>query len=307
VQLSARDVHRVLKKFVLITEQDLLPPQEFSMEDLQDFLAGSLKNWKGYAAGLPVPRSYTSAKNCSLSDELFAALQEVEQENSPTRTFGMQLPCEGGAGTTTLLRTAAFQAARKGYPTLILGPEQVDLDVEELIAFATALSEAALAQEIKDMPPLLIILDTEHTAIRGLGHLAQTLAVHGRPAVLIQAVPHDDEQVSDEKRGPRWARLRPLHAKTSPEEVKHCAERFQKVIKRWDLALEIPSLAQWRDYERAMRWTTPAGDGPAPSLFWVALRFFLTEHSNMTAADYTKYKSPLKRGRKSGTGVADLP
>lgn len=288
VQLSARDVHRVLEKFVLITEQDLLPPQEFGMEDLQDFLAGNLKNWKGYAAGLPVPRSYTSAKNCSLSDELFAALKEVEQENSPTRTFGIQLPCEGGAGTTTLLRAAAFQAAREGYPTLILGPEQVDLDVEELIAFATALSEAALAQEIKDMPPLLIILDTEHTAIRGLGHLAQTLAVHGRPAVLLQAVPYDDEQVSDEKRSPRWARLHPLQAKTSPEEVEYCAERFQKVIKRWDLELDIPSLAQWRDYERAMRWTTPAGDGPAPSLFWVALRFFLTEHSNMTAAEYTK-------------------
>ena len=252
VQLSARDVHRVLEKFVLLTEEDLLPPQEFSMEDLQDFLAGSLKNWKGYAAGLPVPRSYTSAKNCSLSEELFAALKEVEQENSPTRTFGIRLPCEGGAGTTTLLRAAAFQAAREGYPTLILGPEQVDLDVEELIAFATALSEAALAQEIKDMPPLLIILDTEHAAIHGIGHLAQTLAVHGRPAVLIQAVPHDDEQITDERRSPRWVRLRPLRAEASPEEVERCAEVFRKVITRWDLVLEIPSLAQWRAYESAI-------------------------------------------------------
>jgi tetratricopeptide (TPR) repeat protein len=281
--LQARDVQRILERFVLLTERDVLPPTSFDFGDLQDFLDGSLKNWSAYGAGLPVQRAYLSKTGLTLSGELKRAIDLLDRAENDLRTFTLELPCEGGSGATTMLRHAAYQAAADGYPVLILRPEQVDVDVEDLGAFATALWDTALANDIIDMPPILIVLDVEHEGILRRSHLPQLIASRGRKAVFFQAVAHD-EQKSPEKRGKQLSRLAPLRAQAEEGEVEQCAETFRNIAQRWSLPLPVPSLDQWKAYDAASRWERVSSEGEGASLFWVALRYFLTEEMDLSYA-----------------------
>ena len=134
LNLTARDVQRITKRFVLLCERDLITQDRMFMEDLQEFLEGSVTNWAAFTCGLPGPRSYRSKLGLSLLEELRSALMTL-QKDSDALTMVLQLPSEPGAGLTTMLRSAAFQAARDGHPTLILRPDQVEVDMEELLAF----------------------------------------------------------------------------------------------------------------------------------------------------------------------------
>jgi len=282
ITLPAKEVHRVVDRFALITEKDLLPAETFTINDLHDFLGGNLDNWTAYTSGLPVKRAYASGANHSLTEELKSALDHVNDENQ--RTFVLQVPCQSGAGATTLLRAAAFAAAVDGYPTLICRPEEVDLNLDDLVAFTTALSETALSEGIKDFPPFVIVFDVEHESIKAANQTAQTLASHGRRAVVLQAV-EGGEPALEEKRTKRFVRLSPLKSQTTPQEVELCARSFHEIAKRWNLALEIPSLDHWRTYESRTSFLAPAGQQEAASMFWIALKFFLTEGADFSTRD----------------------
>jgi hypothetical protein len=285
ITLLPKDVHRVIERFALLTERDLLPAASFTINDLHDFLKGSLDNRAPYTSGLPVPRSYTSEAGNSLAEELMSALEQVSREENQMLTSVLQLPCQSGAGATTLLRSAAFAAAEKGHPTLILRSEEVDLNLEDLLAFTTALSEAALAEGIKDFPPFVIVFDVEHESIKAANQTAQMLAAHGRRAVMLQAMEYSD-QSPHERRTKKVLRFRPLKPKTATEEVEFCAQNFQALANRWNLPLEVPSLDQWRAYDAQTSFWTPSGTQEgASSLFWVALRFFLTEGADFATRD----------------------
>ena len=195
------------------------------MEDLHAFLQGNPDTWTAFAAGFPIQRGYRSEAAKSLDEELQAALDMVSAESDGRKTFVLQLPSEAGAGATTLLRNVAFEAAGRGYPTVVLRPEQIDINLEELLAFVQALSEASLTSRRTGMPPILIVCDVEHYRIPELSQLPVALASHGRRAVILQAVSFADVAESSESRRNRRTRLAPLKAQA-------CPKRFRNVLGR---------------------------------------------------------------------------
>ena len=119
------------------------------------------------------------------------------------------------------------------------------------------------------MPPLAIVLDAEAANLRTARQIAGTLAAQGRPTVVLRAVQDDDHA--------HQGYLTSLRAETTPEEARRCEETFGALVRRWNLPVDqLPTLDEWLSYEARSRWITPTGADSARSLFWVALRFFLT-------------------------------
>ena len=285
IVLAAKELRRIGERFSVITERSLIRPNTFTAADLEDFLRGAPDAWAAFAAGLPSPRSYRTEEGRTLTQEVLEASAAVYRQQDGIITFTIQLPAEGGAGATTLLRGAAFAAASEGYPTLVLRPEQVDVDIEDLLAFTTTVSEACLAAGFDHAPPTVLVLDAEHAEQPGVANVAQSLAVHGRPAVVLQCVRYDETLSPAERRIKRVARLRPLLAVTEPAEVEQCGETFRAIVDRWNLPIGLPSIDHWQSYSRQSAYYTPVGTAESASLFWVALRFFLTEGTEFTSRD----------------------
>ena len=253
------------------------------MSDLLAFLECSLENWAAFATGLPVKRSYTSEKGLTLHDELRTMLDHLRTRDGDALTYTLILPSEGGAGTTTLLRSAAFRAAEAGYPTLILRPEQVDINLEDLRAFATVLSEKCELSKMDDAPPMVIVLDVEHWSNPTAKALPQFLSGHGHRAVVLRGAPKE-QSAAQEVRGKRVVRLRPLLSSATEDEISKCEEAFRKIVERWKLPMEIPSIEQWRAFESATRWRFQTSADTISS-FWVALRFFLTQEVEFSTGE----------------------
>ncbi|RSM77844.1 hypothetical protein DL991_18765 [Amycolatopsis sp. WAC 01375] len=284
LSLGIRDVDRILARFSLLTEQHIAPTATFTMENLLAFLDGSLEDWSAYSVGLPVGRDYRT-QDKPLHEDVLTVLREVQGGSGTASTYVVRLPAEPGAGATTLLRAAAYAAAREGFPTLVLRPDQIAIDYEELLAFATVLSEGALALGVEQIPPLLIVIDVEHhergIAARGI---AGALARHGRSIVVLHAVAAQNAEADVERRTRRTAVLPVLSAGLVENEVEQCWRTLSQTVERWDLPAEVPSVYQWRQYDQATQW--PLGDdGATASLFWVALRFFLTEGMELPDAE----------------------
>ncbi|MFI0791570.1 hypothetical protein ACH4OY_02535 [Micromonospora rubida] len=283
LDLNIREVDQILAGFSLLTEQHIAPAMTFTMENLLAFLNGSLEDWSAYSVGLPVGRDYRT-QGKPLHEDVLTVLRQVETSSGAASTYVVRLPAEPGAGVTTLLRAAAYAAAREGFPTLVLRPEQIAIDHETLSAFATALSEGALALGLDQAPPLLIVIDVEHDQ-RGMTAraIASTLARQGRSAVVLHAVAAQDTEVDLERRTRRTAVLPVLSASLAEEEIERCRRTLSQTVERWTLPVAVPSVHQWQRYDQATRW--PLGDdGRAASLFWVALRFFLTEGMTLPEA-----------------------
>ncbi|WBC05272.1 hypothetical protein [Micromonospora sp. WMMA1976] len=283
VNLSIREVDRILARFSLLTEQHIAPATTFTMENLLAFLNGNLEDWSAYSVGLPVERDYRT-QDKPLEEDVLAILRQVQASPGPASTYVMRLPAEPGAGATTLLRAAAYAAAREGFPTLVLRPEQIAIDHEELSAFATTLSERALALGLEQVPPLLIVIDVEHNqrgiAARGI---AGSLARQGRSAVVLHAVAAEAE-ADIERRTRRAAVLPVLSAGLAAEEVERCRLTLSQMVERFALPIAVPSMYQWQRYDQATRWRLGDG-GRTASLFWVALRFFLIEGMALPEAE----------------------
>jgi hypothetical protein len=276
LELSIREVDLILARFSLLTERHIAPATAFTMENLLAFLDGSLEDWSAYSVGLPVGRDYRT-QGKPLHEDVLAMLRQMQTNPGAGSTYVMRLPAEPGAGATTLVRAAAYTAAREGFPTLILRPEQIAIDHEELSAFATALSERALAMGLEQVPPLLIVIDVEHDhrgiAARGI---AGTLARQGRSALVLHAIAAQEPEADVERRSQRAAVLPVLTAGLAGEELERCRRALCEMVERWTLPMAVPSVYQWQRYDQATRWPLD-GDGRTASLFWVALRFFLTE------------------------------
>jgi len=284
IELAAADLHRISGRFALLKEVDLIPPSEFGVQDLLSFLEGSLENWSAYGVGLPVKRSYSSEKNLTLFQELGAILDLYQKKESEELTHTLLLPCEGGAGATTMLRSAAYQAASEGFPTLVLRPEQVELNLEDIRAFMAVLSEKCQSVGMEVAPPTIVVLDVEHASIRSSRSLSQFLAGHRHRAIILQAKLLDEKEDQHEIRNRKFTRLRPLLSEATEREIVDCETTFRNIVQRWQLPFEVPSIERWRTYESATRWRTPIDDS-STSMFWVALRFFLTNDVDLTTKE----------------------
>lgn len=286
--LRIREVDRILSRFAFLTEQLIGPATAFKMENLHAFLDGSLEDWSAYGAGLPIERQYRT-QGKPLHEDVIATLRQVQDRSGTASTFVMRLPAEPGAGVTTLLRAAAYEAAREGFPTLVLRPEQIAVDYDELAAFATMLSEGALSLGLEQAPPLLIVLDVEHEQ-RGISArgVAGALARQGRSAVVLHATTLQDAPSDTERRTQRMAVLPQLGADLDTAEVEQCWETMLGLVERWSLPMAVPSIYQWRHYDQATRWPLEDEDRTNGSLFWVALRYFLTEGMGLSDAEHAQ-------------------
>ena len=269
VDLDAPSTRRVVAQFALLTEKDLIEPDRIGMDDLLALLDGHLDNWKAISAGIAVDRAYVTDRSVSLGDDVLATLDELGRENGNRLTATLELPAESGSGATTLLRQTALRAAAAGYPTLVLRPQQIDVDLEDLRAFAAALIDKATAAGVKPSP-MLVVFDNEHSTATQRQPVAQLLAAHGRKAVILQCVP-----ARSQAGGGR--RLPVLAASVLSGEVEECERTFREARSRWALPIDVPSLDRWRVYEHATKWRSPNLSEPTESLFWVALRFFLVQ------------------------------
>jgi tetratricopeptide (TPR) repeat protein len=285
IEFSVSDIDRITKRFILLTEQNLMTPSKFKQQDLFDFLDGHPTHWAGFGVGLPVERSYRTENDQSLHTEVLEVLKNLLLSTDNLLTQVLKLPCEGGSGATTLLRHTAFQAAKAGYPTLVLHHEQINLDVEELAAFLTTLSETSLANGINQMPPTLLIFDIEHVGIAQIRQLSQLLAAQGRKVLILQAVPLDRTLAKPSSNRKRFY-FPPLKAELQPGEVQRCFKIFNELVRRWKLPLEVPTIQQWQAYEQANRLKSPGNNESSDrSLFWVALRYFLKESADFMTTE----------------------
>jgi hypothetical protein len=284
LEIPPRDVDRLLRHFHVIGEKDLRSPTEFSNEDLQAFLAGDLGNWSAFALGIPVKRSYETDAGRSLLAEVLDAMGRVEGPEDGARSVTIKLPAEPGAGVTTLIRHVAFDIAEKGFPAIVLRPDQMGVDLDALVAFTTALTESF--QKVGDggLPPVLIVVDVEHEAIAEVGQISSTLAAHGRRGVVLQAI-SSRSAGSSPSRQRRAIMLPVLSSEASEVDVRACSEAFTGLASNWGLEFSTPSFADWQRYSQAMTVVTPGGSEPNQSLFWAALRFFLVEGMQLTDAE----------------------
>ena len=285
LSLAPRDVQRIHRRYALITEDDLNPSPQLTMEDLHAFFSGDISTWVAYAHKIPVERTYRTEHGRSLSEEVCYQLAQISESADSAKTFVITVPADPGAGVTTLLRAVAFRAAEEGFPTLVLRPEQVNIDQDELIAFATTVNEVAQRSDLNP-PPLLVVVDVEHENIAELRQMVYPLATHGRRALILRAISAPTHPTLSESWSKRTATLLPLAAKATAEEVKRCAERFSQLPAQWSLPLTAPTYQDWLDYSKGThKIRTPSGVESIESLFWIALRFFLVEGMDLTDSE----------------------
>ena len=284
VDLSANDVRGIATAGHLVTERDLTPPDAFRFPDLIDFLDGKPTSWAAFHFGLPVSRSFRSTADLSLRDSVLQVLRGLGG-HAATNVL-IRLPAQGGSGATTLLREAAFHAAHEGFPTLLFNPSMTTFDLEGLASFATRVNEAALAQGVKDLVRLLVVVDAEHGRVVNTEEIVRKLAAQGRNVVVLQVVPAHDEADVTSLSGSRIS-LPTLAADAQADEINACHELFTSLATDWNLPIELPSHANWVKYQEATAWRSVQGNS-SPSLFWVALRFFLTEGADAGSADALK-------------------
>jgi len=281
MQLTASKMDRISSSFVLLTEEYILPPAQFTLEDLLSFLNGDLLNWRAYGAGLPIERNFKSDLGLSFQAEVMKGIDCIMGDKQ--LSYRVQLPCEPGAGGTTLIRATSYHTASEGLPTLIMKPTAIDVDVEALASFATDLSETALLNDIVDFPPIVLVFDVEHSSINRLYQIPEILASQGRKCLVIQAI--TCEQGNEPRRSRSSVRLRYLSSGLQEGEVDRVAAGFHQLFHKWPIPLDAPSIEQWKGYERSMRWIAPSSAERMGSTFWIALRFFLTEGLDFTAAE----------------------
>ncbi len=282
IELGATETHQILERFALITERDIRPPDRFAWADLIDFLDGDLATWRGFAAGIPARRDYRSTDGVLLADLLVQTAADLAADDSHGLTRTIEIPAESGSGATTALRQAAFDAASAGFPTLVLKPGQVDVDIEDLRAFTLMLTEKAAEQGIAALPPIVVALDAEHYGIASRTMISQVMAGHGRKAVIIQVNPNPDEPATT---GRSRQVLPTLVATASGQDVENCEQAFRLARDRWNLEIDVPTIEDWRRYEATMTWRTPGPTSATTSLFWVALRYFLTVGMDLADAE----------------------
>lgn len=305
VHVDPAVVELVERRFVLLKENDLLPPETLSRDDLVGFLDGSLSSMQVFASGLlPVKRAYRTDKGETLAEELVAASARFAGP-AGVRYYHVRLSAEGGSGATTLIRGAAFEAATAGVPTLILKPGQVNVDIDEIGAFLVSLTDAAseLGQE---NPPVLLVFDAEHHANVQCRQVAQALAVQGKRPIILEVVPADDDSFAGEDRRDESVVLPCLKAALDEQEIDSCYLSFSQLASQYDLDfLAVPDRDDWVAYNRRAVYTTPDGATSARTTFWVTLRFFLVEGTDLRT--WEEIHAPLSQWISRRTMMMQSP
>lgn len=279
--LEPQDTQFIAKRMALVYETAFSAPTSPGASSLDAFFDGSTDDWSGYATGvLPIPRSYRTDLNVPLADDVLESLAALSGNAASQRTFVYQVPAESASGVTTMLRVCAYRAAEAGFPSLIARSDQTGLDLEDLTAFLTVLNDKVLALGAHPLPPVLIVVDVEHTEVNEsiAQQIAQAVAAQGRRAVVLSAIRIEGDEERSPSRSDRWATLPSLRSGATDEEVLECATRFSSLARDWSLASVVQSVEDWKRYESSNRISGPNRTTyDSDQLFWVAIRFFVCE------------------------------
>jgi len=289
VEIKEQDLALVRGQFKVLTEADLVEPDRFTFEDMEDFFNCHIENWRGFAAGSVVPRDYAMDPQSNVRDMVLASLSRVAKLQDAVATVYIQMPTEESAGATTIIRQLAFDAAKSGHPTLVLRDNTYAVDMERLKAFATGVVESCHAQKMKISPTLFLVMDTHHFQHINVGQILQVLAASGRSVVALQAVRASDlPSSSGPSASARKVILPILRSATSLTEIARCRATFAALIDRWELPINTPTVAQWAAYERSSHWIGEEQADAEASIFWVVLRFFVVEGSEFRGPESLK-------------------
>lgn len=177
-----------------IRTRDLLPvaPADLREEEFQKFFARGAFSWRPYAAGLPWVPDPAPTK------ELLKQLKR--QLNDPPGSVQVtSVVSEPGAGGTTQARLLAFEAARAGFPVLLVKQQSEVPSMLELTGFLfRAVKEVgAVAAQAghgdAGEPVWVLVLDVQHGG-RGLDDLQRVcgdLIRSGRKVAVLKVVSAD--------------------------------------------------------------------------------------------------------------------
>lgn len=298
-------VSRIDESFVII-EEDCLEHEAKSPEDydslLQDFLSRPEPLWEGFAAGFAFPRHYRPFRydggekpsfisgddfkkwrNFDLNELVLTSLKTCEELDG-AKNITITVPAVRGAGATTLIWNAAYNAARAGYPSMVLKSLARELDFLSISSFLTDLSRRARGADTNEKPdakterykekPALLVFDVEHEDISEISNLAVQLRNDGRSCVVLRAITHVEDRATNSWNPPRLSpnvfellsatNLRgnalmcaPLLPLIEASEVESIQKHFEGLKKRYGLALNIPALEEWRAYQEESKIAIP--------------------------------------------------
>jgi hypothetical protein len=257
--------HPITGRFDLITEPtfrtDRPPPNE---EQVQAFLADPSASWEPYADGIPYPRHAAYLQALVKYLRIFAM-----KGHSSSLTAWFQ--AEDGSGVTTALRQICFDIAREGYPVLVARRDVNDFDFRQISAFLKEVSDLMVEQGIRIAEvPWVIAFDAEHVELNWdfIGGLCNGLKNLMRSVIVLAVRPRDELRL-EAKGTERTLTENSLANTVTVEEGVSLGNHLARFLPK----LAVRTRAQWEAYvEDTVRSST---EGPK-SLFWVALRFWLT-------------------------------
>lgn len=208
--LRGRD-RRLDETFRLVTTAATVPPDPKSLDD-DSFRAlmvsdesrsartceSDLLEWQGFAGRFYYQREFTVEKR-SFAEAVADRLERVAIEEM-AKPIIYWLDCQANSGTTTFLHGLAFEVATKGFPTLVLKQDALNVNCDDVSDFLHGVRAEHLARQGDDPErdqvevPALIIMDVQHELTPGALDLPFHLIRTKRPAVFVWAIRHDDQE-----------------------------------------------------------------------------------------------------------------
>lgn len=284
--------------FSLLTESSLasLSDDSLSENEIDGFFARTASEalpefWRPFAAGLPWPRD-----NGQAIERLVETL-ELAREATPRGVLVATVDSEPGAGGTTAARMLAFEAARRGFPTLVARTGVAAPPADEVSAFCHSIAVAirdttapppAEHSEDRDLEPIglevsvpwLIVLDAEHWSGRDelVPAYVRTLTRFAHRAVIMLV---RDTSAGDPPMATRRLFGDPLAHALSQSEVESLGTHINRYLAHIG---HDQSISHWRQFwvENSLP-IEPGTLGVAESSasFWVALEFWLRRQMSL--------------------------
>lgn len=161
---------------------------DLSQEDFSVFFGKEGLSWRPFAAGLPW------IKDPKTISRLVDALEGV-YATGPDENCLLQIISEPGAGGTTLARTLAYEAAKRGFLTLLAKPHLAAPNPTELASFLFRSRSLIRGQEDPGAEstdtaevPALVVFDTEQWSGQenAISDFLTELSRSGRPVVALK-------------------------------------------------------------------------------------------------------------------------
>ena len=308
--------HPIRARFEMVRESDL-HRRVLSEAEIERFFTAEGAGWQPFAAGLPWPRGEGFAK------EVLGALGKVHRQG-PEKNATAWLETEPGAGTTTLLRQLAFQAADAGYPVLFArqGLQYFDVaevgnfltksaqQVAEVIAAESGSADATASRGVREVP-WLVVFDVEHLAHadeRPL-RLCERLQKSGRAAVVLCPFIPRPDGLGTVGRASTYGRNLTISGR-----LRHTLEREEALDFGRHVNAFLAPEKQFRDEDwlRYWRTTTPRlGDlWASESTFWVALHFWLRRQIVLDKPIrqwlYQHFREAIRDSRRLGHAILEI-